>query len=85
MENFGGYWDEASGSLLITGPGGAKFRVQHPVVTERGQKVFRVETINKELHLFTGPPHSTKPVRRVRFSIQGCFLGCLDVNGDPLG
>ena len=70
-----GSFDQAAGELTITRPNGQTYKTKNAAMTAGSHKVFTVETVEKEVHVLTGPHNNRQPSRRVKFSDSASYKG----------
>jgi hypothetical protein len=70
-----GNWDEHDQALNIQLPNGQQYHVNGTQILSGGHKVFGVVTVEKEIHVLTGPKSNTQPNRRVKYSDSGVYKG----------
>ena len=75
MNQLLGMWDDSTEELTIVRPNGQKFRVGGSAILSGSHQVFGVETVGREVHVFTGPRGNRQPSRRVKFSDSGMYKG----------
>lgn len=70
-----GNWDEHGEVLTIRRPNGQEYHVKGTQILSGSHKVFGVVTVEKDIHVLTGPKSNRQPNRRVKYSDSGAYKG----------
>ena len=70
-----GMWNAAASELTIRRPSGQIYKYKGAAILAGSHQVFGVVTVDKEVHVLTGPKSNKAASRRVKFNDAAVYVG----------